>query len=152
GPLLADSALERARAGGPIRGVPSASAQVASVNSGVGVNGAAARAGVGGGGGGGISTGGNGGATIQQGGAVTRVLDPNMQSTSTFSHLTQPQANTILSQTSTLIQSQRNYNNVVQQGLISGGVLQFRSFEGYLQENAPDLLNPAMGPHMDLLV
>src|SRR5205085_6733795 len=49
GPLLADSALERARAGGPVRGVPSASQQVSSVNSGVGVNGAAASAGVGGG-------------------------------------------------------------------------------------------------------
>jgi outer membrane protein TolC len=152
GPLLADSALERAKAGGPIRGVPSASAQVASVNSGVGVNGAAQSAGVGGGGGGGISTGGNGGAAIQQVGAVTRVLDPSMQSTTTFSHLTQPQANQILSQTSSLVQSLHNYNNVVQQGLISGGVVQYRSFEGYLKENAPDLLNPAQGSHMDLLV
>ena len=42
GPLLAQSALERAKAGGPVRGVPSASAQVSSVNSGVGVNGSAA--------------------------------------------------------------------------------------------------------------
>ena len=39
GPLLAQSALQRAKAGGPLRGVPSASAQVSSVNSGVGVNG-----------------------------------------------------------------------------------------------------------------
>jgi outer membrane protein TolC len=152
GPLLADSALERAKAGGPIRGVPSASAQVSSVNSGVGVNGAAQSAGVGGGGGGGIGGGGNGGAAIQQVGAVTRVLDPSMQSTTTFSHLTQPQANTTLSQTSSLVQSLHNYNNVVQQGLISGGVVQYRSFEGYLKENAPDLLNPALGPHMDLLI
>src|SRR5690242_17923700 len=109
GPLLADSALERARAGGPIRGVPSASAQVSSVNGGQGVNGAAQSAGVGGGGGGISIGGGNGGASIQQVGAVTRVLDPSMQSTSTFSHLTQPQANTILSQTSSLVQSAHNY-------------------------------------------
>src|SRR5450432_4749078 len=46
GPLLAESALKRARAGGPIRGVPSASAQVSSVNSGVGVAGATQRAGL----------------------------------------------------------------------------------------------------------
>src|ERR1051325_7384325 len=39
GPLLAASAYQRAQAGGPVRGVPSASAQVSSVNSGVGVNG-----------------------------------------------------------------------------------------------------------------
>jgi outer membrane protein len=150
GPLLADSSLERARAGGPIRGVPSASQQVSAVNSGVGVNGVAAAAGVGGGGGGGGGGGATGGAAIQQVGAVTRILDPNMQSTTTFSHLTQPQANTILSQTSSLVQSLHNYNNVVQQGLISGGVVQYRSFEGYLKENAPDLLNPALGSHMDL--
>jgi outer membrane protein len=152
GPLLAASSLERAKAGGPIRGVPSASAQVSSVNSGQGVNGAAASAGVGGGGGGGLSTGGNGGASIQQVGAVTRVLDPNMQSTFTFSHLTQPQANTILSQTTSLVQSIHNYNNVVQQGLISGGVVQYRSFEGYLKENGPDLFNPSMAPRMDLII
>jgi outer membrane protein TolC len=152
GPLLADSALERARAGGPIRGVPSASQQVSSVNSGVGVNGAAASAGVSAGSGGGIGGGGNGGAAIQQVGAVTRVLDPSMQSTTTFSHLTAPQANTVLSQTDSLVQSIHNYNNVVQQGLLSGGVIQFRSFEGYLKENAPDLLNPALGPHMDILI
>jgi outer membrane protein TolC len=152
GPLLADSALERAKAGGPIRGVPSASAQVSSVNSGQGVNGAAQSAGVSSGGGGGGGGGGNGGAAIQQVGAVTRVLDPSMQSTTTFSHLTQPQANTILSQTSSLVQSIHNYNNVVQQGLISGGVIQYRSFESYLKENAPDLLNPSLLPHMDLLI
>ena len=152
GPLLAYSALERAKAGGPIRGVPSASQQVSSVNSGVGVNGAAQSAGVGGGGGGGGFGGNTGGASIQQVGAVTRVLDPNMQSTTTFSHLTQPQANTVLSQTTSLVQSIRNYNSVVQQGLISGGVVQYRSFEQTLQENAPDLLNPVSGPHMDLLI
>ena len=148
GPLLADSALERARAGGPIRGVPSASAQVSSVNGGQGVNGAAQSAGVGGGGGGISIGGGNGGASIQQVGAVTRVLDPSMQSTSTFSHLTQPQANTILSQTSSLVQSAHNYNNIVQDGLISGGIVQYRSFEGYLKENAPDLFNPSQAPLM----
>jgi outer membrane protein TolC len=152
GPLLAGSSLERARAGGPIRGVPSASQQVSSVNSGVGVNGAAASAGVSTGGGGGGGGGGNGGVAIQQVGAVTRVLDPSMQSTTTFSHLTQPQANTVLSQTDSLVQSIHSYNNVVQQGLLSGGVIQFRSYEQYLKENAPDLLNPALGPHMDLLI
>ena len=152
GPLLAASTLERARAGGPIRGVPSASQQVSSVNSGVGVNGAAASAGVSTGSGGGGGGGGGGGAAIQQVGAVTRVLDPSMQSTTTFSHLTQPQANTTLSQTDSLVQSIHNYNNVVQEGLLSGGVIQFRSFEQYLKENAPDLLNPAVGPHMDLLI
>src|SRR3954463_15068175 len=53
GPQLAQSALERAKAGGPIRGVPSGTSQITTVNNGVGVNGTAASSGVGGGGGGG---------------------------------------------------------------------------------------------------
>ena len=45
GPLLAESALDRARAGGPNRGVPAGSAQISSVNAGVGVSGSQASAG-----------------------------------------------------------------------------------------------------------
>ena len=103
GPPLVQSALERAKAGGPLRGVPSASAQVSSVDSGLGVNGSTVSAGLAGGGGGG---GGGGGAntTIQQVGAVAPNFDPNLQSAMTFSHLSQPQANTILSETDELIQ------------------------------------------------
>ena len=152
GPLLAQSALERARAGGPLRGVPSASAQVSSVNSGVGVNGSAQSAGLGGGSGGG-SGGGGGNAAIQQVGAITPNLDPVLQSTTTQAHLTQPQANTVLSQTSALVQSIRTTNSVVQMGLLTGGVVQFRNYEQSLRENSPsDSLNPAVGPHMDLAV
>jgi outer membrane protein TolC len=150
GPLLADSALERAKAGGPVRGVPSASAQVSSVNAGVGVNGSVQSAGLSGGGGGG--TGGNAGAaTIQQVGAITPNLDPTLQNTTIFSHLSQPQSNTLVSQTNALIQSLSTYNTVWQQGLLSGGLFQFRNYYNYLDENAPtDVLNPAVGPHMDL--
>ena len=150
GPLLAQAALERALAGGPIRGVPSASAQVSSVNAGVGVNGSAQSAGLGGGGGGG-SGGSSGNAAIQQVGAITPNLDPILQSTTTQAHLTQPQANTVLSQTNALIQSVRTTNTTLQMGLISGGVVQYRNYEQSFKENAPsDLLNPAVGPHMDL--
>ena len=150
GPLLAQASLERALAGGPVRGVPSASAQVSSVNAGVGVNGSAQSAGLGGGGGGG-SGGSSGNAAIQQVGAITPNLDPIMQSTTTQAHLTQPQANTVLSQTNALIQSVRTTNTTLQMGLISGGVVQYRNYEQSFKENAPsDLLNPAVGPHMDI--
>ncbi len=150
GTLLADTAFDRAKAGGPLRGVPSASAQVSSVNSGVGVNGSALSAGVannGGGGGGG----GGGNATVQQIGAVTPNLDPVFQNNTIFTHKTQPQANTVLSQTNALIQSLHTYNSVVTQGTLTGGSFQFTSFQQYLKENSPsDNLNPAVGPHMDL--
>lgn len=150
GLLLAQSALERAKAGGPVRGVPSASQQVSSVNSGVGVNGSVQSAGLSAGNNG-NSNGNAGGATIQQVGAITPNLDPVLQNTTTFEHLTQPQANTVVSQTNALVQSVHAYNTLLQEGLVSGGLVQFRDYEGYLKENAPsDSLNPAVGPHMDL--
>jgi outer membrane protein TolC len=152
GMLLAQSALERAKAGGPVRGVPSASQQVSSVNAGVGVNGSVQSAGLSGGAGG-NNSGNAGNATIQQVGAITPNLDPVLQNTTTFIHLSQPQDNTLVSQTNNLIQSEHIYNTVLQEGLITGGLVQFRDYEGYLKENSPtDSLNPAVGPHMDLFL
>jgi len=150
GLLLAQSALERAKAGGPLRGVPSASAQVASVDSGVGVNGSVQSAGLSSGGGG--SSGGNAGnAAIQQVGAVTPNLDPVLQNTTTFAHLSQPQPYLVVSQTAALIQSVHTYNTVLQEGLLTGGYIQYRDYEEYLKENSPsDSLNPAMGPYMSV--
>ena len=153
GPPLAQSALKRAEAGGPIRGVPSASAQVSAVNSGVGVNGAAQSAGVSSGGGGNGGGGGGGAATVQQIGQVTPQLDPFIQNTMLFSHLTQPQSVTVASQTNALVESIRTYNTVVNLGLLTGGSLQFRNYQQHFTENAPtDILNPAVGPHMDFTI
>jgi outer membrane protein len=150
GPLLAQSALERAKGGGALRGVPSASAQVASVDSGLGVGGSQQSAGLSGGGGG-SGGGSTGGATIQQVGAVTPNLDPVLQNTTTFAHLTYPQANVIASQTSSVIQSVHTYNTTLLQGLMSGGYVQYRDNEQYLDENVPtDNLEPAVGPYMSL--
>lgn len=150
GPLLAQSALERSKAGGLLRGIPSASAQVASVDSGVGVNGSVQSAGLSGGGGG--SNGGRaGGAVIQQVGAVTPNLDPVLQNATTFAHLTQPQPIAVVSQTSALVQSVHAYNTLLQEGLLTGGYIQYSDYEEYLKENAPsDSLEPAMGPYMSL--
>src|SRR6185436_11836274 len=105
-------------------------------NAGVGVNGSSQSAGLGGGGGGGRGSN-SGAATIQQVGAITPNLDPVLQSAFTQAHLTQPQANTILSQTNALIQSVRTFNTTLQMGLITGGVVQYRNYEQRLEENAP---------------
>jgi outer membrane protein TolC len=151
GPLLADSALERSKAGGPNRGIPSGSSQISSVNNGVGVNGTTASAGLGGGGGSGGGSSNSGGATIQQVGTIVPNYDPTLQSTTNFSHITQPQANTILSQTNSLVQSSRTYNSVYSQGLSTGGQLQFRDYQQHFQENSPgDFVNPVASTHMDL--
>lgn len=148
--LLADWAVVRAEAGGPIRGVPSAPALVSGVDAGLGVNGSTASAGLSSGGGGGQS-GNAGNASIQQIGPITQVLDPTLQNTTVFSHLTQPQANQLVSQTNSLVAVTHNYNTVITQGLLTGGYVQLRDYEQYLKENAPsDALNPGLGPYFDL--
>jgi len=152
GPLLADSALERAKAGGPNRGVPAGNSQISSVDSGVGVNGTTVAAGLGGGGSGNGGGGGNGGATIQQVGAIVPNFDPTLQNTTSFSHITTPEANTILSQTPQLVQSAHTYNSLYSQGLITGGQLQYREYQQTFSENAPgDFVNPSSAARMDLI-
>ncbi len=151
GPLIAQAGYERSKGGGPLRGVPGGNSQISSVNSGVGVNGTTAAAGLlsGGGGGGG---GGGGNTVIQQVGAVTPNLDPVLQGAYNFSHLTQPQTNTVVSQTDALVQGIRAYNTTLQQGTLTGGAVTYRDYEQHLSENAPsDLLNPVAAPRMDLI-
>ena len=151
GPLLADSALKRAEAGGPIRGVPSGSAQVSAVDSGLGAAGSTQAAGLSSGNGGSNGGGTSGGATVQQVGQVTPNLDPNLQNATTFSHQTLPQANTIVTQTTSYIQSKHTYNTVLQQGLLSGGIFQLIDYEQSDKENVPsDVVNPAVGPYIDV--
>jgi len=80
--------------------------------------------------------GGGGNTTIQQIGVVRRT-SINLQSAITFfSHLSQPQANTLLSQTGEMIQSVHTTNTVVQRAA-DRGIVQYRDYEQYLQENSP---------------
>jgi outer membrane protein len=147
-PLLQESALERAKGGGPFRGVPRSNTVIGSVDNGLGVAGSTAAAGLnvgssGSGGGGGSNT------VIQQVGIVAPNFDAVAQGAESFSHLTSPYANTVVAQTEALIQSQRVYSNLVQQGLVTGGLVQVSSYEQYLKENAPsDVLEPQMGSYM----
>jgi outer membrane protein len=152
GPLLAQSALERQKAGGALRGVPSAAVQVASVDSGLGVNGSIQAAGLSNGGGG--SNGGNtGGATIQQVGVVTPNLDPVLQNATTVEHASQPQLFAVVSGTPALIQTIRTYSTFVQEGFLTGGYVRITDYEQYLNENAPtDALEPARAPYVSLAI
>jgi len=152
GPLLADSALERAKAGGPLRGVPAGNSQISSVNAGVGVNGTIASAGLSNSGGGGGGGGGNGGATIQQIGVVVPNFDATLQNASNFSHISTPEANTVVARTEVLVQSAHTYNSLYTQGLLTGGSIQYREYQQTFGENAPgDFVNPSSAVRMDLI-
>jgi outer membrane protein TolC len=144
GPLNAEWALERAQAGGPLRGVTSGNSLVNQATSGQGVVGSQITAG--------LATNnngnGNGGtALVTQIGPVTQNLDAVFQNATAWSHTTNPQANTLQSQTTALVDTRHVYDSFVQQGLISGGYVQVTANESYLKENTPtDIINPSVAP------
>ena len=153
GPLNADSSLERAKAGGPLRGVLPGVGQIASVDAGVGVNGVIAAAGLSNGGSGGGGVGGNGGATVQQIGAVVPNFDPTLQNVTSFSHITTPEANTVISQTDSLVQSAHTYNTQLTQGFMTGGTVSLREYQQTFGENSPsDFINPSSAARMDVII
>ena len=88
-------------------------------------------------------------ATITQIGPVTQNLDPSIQETDSWSHITRPQTNTVQSQTSALIDNTRNYNTSAQEGTLTGGTFTLAYNYSYLNENSPsNVLNPAVAPSL----
>lgn len=150
GPLASQWLLERAQAGGPLRGVTAGNTLANQVTSGQGVAGAEVAAGLAGGSGGG-GGGGGGAATISQIGPITPNLDPVFQNGTLFAHSTSPQPNTTLSQTPALVSTTHIYDNSVTEGLVTGGVVQVVDNEEYLKQNAPtDILNPTVAPAVEI--
>jgi outer membrane protein TolC len=148
-PFISQWQLERSQAGGALPGVPSGASQAGSVASGQGVAGSEAAAGVSVPGG--RSNGSSSNATVSQIGPVTQNLDPIVQETSTFSHLSAPQADPVLSQVLNLVQTTHVYTGSYQQGLLIGGIASVSYSEHYLSENAPsDLLNPTVAPSVSV--
>jgi outer membrane protein len=151
-PTLQAWNLERSQAGGALPGVPSGSSQASSIQSGQGVLGAQQAAGVSLPG----ARGGSGGttnATVTQVGPVTPTFDPSIQESTAFSHRSNPEPNTILSQTSNLVQGARTYSGTYSQGFATGGSLTINYGDHYLNENAPlDVLNPSVAPALSFSI
>jgi len=148
-PMLASYAVERAEAGGVLRGVTNDKSLIGSVANGQGVSGSQVSAGLANLGNINISNMGN--VTVSQIGPVTPNLDPVIGAAAAFSHTTSPQSNVVLSQTNALVDGTRNYTLVGQQGFTSGGVATMTFTESYLNENAPsDILNPSRAPRLGL--
>jgi outer membrane protein TolC len=151
GPIAAGWAVERAEAGGVLRGVTAGNSQVGQTASGQGVSGSQRSAGLGGSSGGSSSSG--GGATVSQIGPVTENLDPVLKNTTLFSHQTSPQVNAVQSETTSLVDDSRLYNTSLQEGLLTGGFATLSASESYLNENSPtDVLNPSVAPSAQLYI
>ncbi len=150
GPLSAEWQLQRQQSGGPLRGVTNGNTLSNQNASGLGVAGALSAAGLSSNNG--NNSGGNtGGATISQIGPITPNLDPVLQQTSAYLHLSFPQAITALSQTPTLVNTEHIFDTAVTEGLITGGYVQVSANEQYLKQNAPsDILNPAVAPSVQI--
>ena len=148
-PMLASYAIERAEAGGLLRGVTNEKSLIGSVANGQGVSGSQVSAGLANLGN--INTSNTGNVTVSQIGPVTPNLDPVVGAAVAFSHTTSPQSSVVLSQTSALVDGTRNYTLIGQQGFTSGGVATMTFTESYLSENAPsDILNPSQAPRLGL--
>lgn len=151
-PLLSLWALQRAEAGGAVRGVNTGLGTNFGVTAGLGVQGTSSIVGNAGNNfGGGNRRGPSGAATISQIGPVAPNLDPVFQSTTAFLHTTTPQANPFLSGVTDLIDNSRIYQNSISQGFVTGGSATLSFNESYLNENAPtNSLNPAVKPVLGL--
>ena len=151
GPLNAEWALERAQSGAAPRGVASSQSQIGGADAGLGALGNAAAAGVSIGGASTSGGGGNGGVTTSQIGTTAQPLDPTFQNQSSFTHGSLPQATQALTGVPAFVYGQRIYSSTLQQGLETGGYVQFKSYEQHLNENSPgDNYNPGSGPYLQL--
>lgn len=151
GPLNAEWDLERYKAGGPLRGVTSGNTAVNQVTSGQGVLGSYVATGLAPTGSATATNSTN--AVVSQIGPITPNLDAVLQNSTVFSHLTNLQPNTIVSQSIALTQTHDQVNSFVQQGLLTGGFVQATTNYSYLKENAPsDIINPSVQPVVQLYI
>jgi outer membrane protein TolC len=147
-PILAEWQLERSRAGGALPGVPSGASQAGNVANGQGVAGSQAAAGVTSGSSGVAGTSSTN-ATISQIGPIAQTLDPVIQESTTFSHQTAPEADTVQSVLPVLVSNTRSSSSSYQEGFLTGGNVTVTYKDSYLNENAPtDVLNPSSAPSL----
>ncbi len=151
GPQIAQVDLLRAKAGGLLRGVPTAirnaptsAASQAGATGGQGTGGTTA--------GGSGDSGGAGGTVITQTGVAVPNLDPVVFFGGTWSHASRPQANTIQTAGLTSLQfNNRAWQTAYQQSFISGTTVSFGWDNSYVKTNNPgNALNPNTSANMSL--
>jgi outer membrane protein TolC len=142
GPQIAQSDFLRAKAGGLLRGVPSAVAAVANSatsqsGSGSGQTGtgsSSASAGVG------SST---GGTVITQTGTAIPNLDPSFYLAGGFGHISSPQTNTVTTGLSSIAYDYRSYQTGIQQSFLTGSTVSLGYNQTHVAANNPlNDLNP----------
>ncbi len=146
GPALAREVLRRASGGGFLRGIDTPvaagpnSVSLAGVS--LNTNGLSGGAGVG-----------SGGGIVIQYGPTPPSLDPTVFAYANFQHLTTPLSNTILSQTTALINNQQQFQFGYAQQFITGTSAQLTYGSSRSRVNSPaPFLNPSTNGYLDLYV
>jgi outer membrane protein len=145
-PFLSQEVLRRTQGGGYLRQVDTpvlagpVSVSLAGVS--VNANGLAGGAGVGAGGG-----------IVSQIGPIPPNLDPSLYFSGSFGHLTTPETNTVLNQTSALTNDYRQFVTQYSQQFVTGTSTQatFYLYRSLLNSPTP-LLNPATSGYLDLQI
>ncbi|HBY63873.1 MAG TPA: transporter [Solibacterales bacterium] len=154
GPQLADIDLNRAKAGGFLRGIPQsvqqgASSAASAAAGGGSASGGAGRGGAGGGGDGGSSA---GGAIITQTGVAPLNYDPVFFTTWSWGHRTQPFANTVTTGVSALVSEAQFFATGFQQQFATGSsvTLGLNSNIGINTNNRFNNINPLNQGNLNL--
>jgi outer membrane protein TolC len=152
GPEVAQVDLMRARAGGLLRGIPTAiSAGPASVQSQV-TGGATGGAGGNTGGGGG-ATSNAGGTIITQTGVAVPILDPNFFATYNLGHRSSPQSNSVTIGTNSLVFDNFGSSLGYQQAFLTGTqVTSAFNYSGFKSNNRLSDLNPSSTGSLSLQI
>ena len=154
GPQIAQADYLRAKAGGLLRGVPTAVRQApnSALNQVTGGTGGS-QAGATSTGGGGGDTGAAGGTVITQTGVAIPNLDPVLFFAGSMGHASRPQSNTITTGTTALQFDSRAWQAGYQQSFVSGTTVSVGWNNNWVRSNNPRQdINPNWTPNMNIQV
>lgn len=153
GPQIAQADYLRAKAGGLLRGVPTAVRQAANSAANIAAGGATERGQAGGGGGAGTTDSGAGGTVITQTGVQVPNLDPVLFTAAQFGHSSRPQSNTITTGTTALIFDSNQWQAGYQQSFISGTTVSAGWNNSWVSSNNPRSdINPSYNSNINLQI
>ncbi len=153
GAINADASLLRAKAGGPLRGVPT-SVQTVTTNILSQVMGTGSGTGVGGGSGGSSSSsGGAGGTIITATGTSIPTLDPSFYIAGNVGHRSSPQSNSITTGLTALAISNKSFNAGFQKAFLTGTSISAGWSNTNVKNNAyGGTYNPYTSANMDVVI
>lgn len=159
GPMISQASLQRALAGGLLRGVPptiqqgAQSAQSQAIGSSTGGTGGGSGATGASGASGGGASGGTGGTVITATGTALQNLDPVWVSTMSFGHSTRPQSNTVTTGLTAIAFNSQNFSNAVQKSWLTGTTASFGwNMTGVTSNNPLNDINPSRSGNFQLQV